>query len=264
MTVIAFSTLLAVATAREAFDPARLTRAITTIFFSQVVVGVSNDYHDRALDARTQSYKPLARGAVTPGEALALIALASLLMLAFGASLGPLALGLALLGTFAGLLYNFVLRGTPFSWFPYVLGFVTLPIFIWVTMERFDARQLALVPIGVSLLLAVHLAHTLPDVEGDAKVGVRGFAVALGRERGLRFAWGACVAAQVIALVSAIIVESNMQIVLAAILVSGALIAASIVRYRRNPTSATLRGNFRLIAPSAVILTTGWLFALKT
>lgn len=261
--VIVLSTLLAVATARETLDPARLTRAIATIFFSQVVVGVSNDYHDRALDAQTQSYKPLARGAVTSHEALVLIALASVLMVAFGLSLGPIAFGLALLGTIAGLLYNFALRGTTFSWFPYVLGFVTLPIFIWVTMERFDAQQLALVPIGLPLLLGVHLAQTLPDAESDVQVGVRGFAVALGRKRGLMVAWGACIAAQLSALVSAIFLDSNLQIVLTGILVSCALIALSIVRYQRNPSSATLRGNFRLIAPSAVILTTGWLFALK-
>lgn len=264
MMVIMFATILALATARETLDPSRLVRAIATLFFSQVVVGVSNDYHDRALDLHAQPYKPLARGIVTPHEALALIAIASVLMLAFGISLGPLVLALALLGTFAGQLYNFLLRGTPFSWFPYVLGFITLPIFIWVAMERFDVKQLALVPVGLPLLFGVHLAQTLPDIESDARVGVRGFAVALGRERGLIVAWSACIAAQLLALVSAILLNSIMQIVLVAIFVSFALVVLSIARFHRNPSSATLRGNFRLIAPSAVILTAGWLFALKT
>lgn len=262
--VIALSTMLGLATARDALDPSHLARAIAAIFFSQVVVGISNDYHDRALDAQTQPYKPLARGAVTPNEALALIGIASVLMLVFGISLGPIAFGLALLGTFAGLLYNFVLRGTPLSWFPYVLGFVTLPIFIWITMERFDARQLALIPIGLPLLFAVHLAQTLADVESDIKVGVRGFAVALGLERGWAFAWGACAAALCIALASALLLDSDLRLIAFVILISSALVALSIVRYHRNPSSDTLRVNFRLIAPSAVILIAGWLFALKT
>ncbi len=261
--VVALAACLALGTARETFDSSRLTRAIATIFVSQVVVGISNDYHDRALDAQTQSYKPLARGAVTPIEALTLIAIASVLMLAFGISLGPAAFALALLGTFAGLLYNFVLRGTPFSWFPYVIGFITLPIFIWVTMERFDARQLGLVPVGLPLLFSVHLAHALPDVESDKQVGVRGFAVALGRELGWKIAWGACIVAQCVALASAILLNSDLRILSFAILISFALVALSIARYHGNPSSATLRGNFRLIAPSAVILTVGWLFALK-
>ena len=73
-------------------------------------------------------------------------------MLAFAISLRPIVLALALPGTFAGSLYSFVLRGTPFSWFPNVLGFITLLVAIWVALERFDPKQLALIPIGLPLL----------------------------------------------------------------------------------------------------------------
>ncbi len=261
--VVLFAAILALATARESLDLSRFVRAIATLFFSQVVVGISNDYHDRALDAQGQPWKPLASGIVAANEALALIALAFVLMLAFAISLGPIVLALALLGTFAGLLYNFSLRGTPFSWFPYVLGFITLPISIWVAMERFDARQLVLVPIGLPLLLGVHLAQTLPDVESDLALGVHGLAVTLGRARGVTLIWSVCIGAQMIALVTALLLNSDLSIVLAAIVASFALVAASIVRYHRRPTSATLRANFRLIAPSAVILAAGWLAALR-
>jgi hypothetical protein len=65
------------------------------------------------------------------------------------------------------------------------------------------------------------------------------------------------------ALVSAILLNSDLRILAFAMLVSFALVTLSIARYRRNPSSTTMRGNFRLIAPSAVILTVGWLFALK-
>src|SRR5450756_173709 len=142
MMVVTLATVLALATARETTDLSRLVRAIAALFFSQIVVGISNDLHDRALDAQAQPWKPLARGIVTPNEARALIALAFVLMLAFAATLGPVIVLLALLGTFAGILYNFWLRDTAFSWFPYVLGFVVLPLFVWVSMARFDARQL--------------------------------------------------------------------------------------------------------------------------
>jgi 4-hydroxybenzoate polyprenyltransferase len=264
MMVVALAAILAAATARESTDLSRLIPAIATLFFSQAVVGISNDYHDRALDAQTQKWKPLARGVVTPDEARALTAFAFVLMLAFAISLGAFVLLLALLGTFAGLLYNFWLRGTPFSWFPYVLGFIVLPVFIWVSMERFDARQLALVPIGLPLLLSVHLAQTLPDLEGDIAFGARGFAATLGRARGVAVVWSACVSAQMIALVSALLLDSNLQIVFAAVLTSFTLVALSIALYHRRPTSETLRANFRLIAASAVILVGGWLAALKT
>lgn len=262
MMVVTLATVLALATAREATDLSRLVRAVAALFFSQVVVGISNDLHDRALDAQAQPWKPLARGIVTPNEARALIALASVLMLAFAASFGPVVVLLALLGTFAGILYNFWLRDTPFSWFPYVLGFVTLPVSVWISMEHFDARQLLLVPLGLPLLVGVHLAQTLPDTETDLALGVRGFAVTLGRARGVMVVWNVLIGAQMLALVSAILLGSNLPIVLTATGASFALVAASIALYHRRPTSATLRAIFRLVAPSAVILVAGWLAAL--
>jgi 4-hydroxybenzoate polyprenyltransferase len=262
MMVVTLAAVLAVATARETTDLSRLVRAIAALFCSQVVVGISNDFHDRALDAQGQPWKPLARGIVTPNEARALIALAFVLMLTFAASFGPVVVLLALLGTFAGILYNFWLRDTAFSWFPYVLGFVALPVFVWVSMGRFDARQLLLVPLGLPLLVGVHLAQTLPDTETDRALGVRGFAVTLGRARGVMVVWSALIGAQMLALVSALLLGSNLQIILTATGASFALIAASIALYHRAPTSATLRAIFRLVAPSAVILVAGWLAAL--
>ncbi len=262
MTVVTLAAVLGVATARETTDLSRLVRAIATLFFSQVVVGISNDYHDSLLDAQAQPWKPLARGIITPNEARALIALAFVLMLACAVSLGSVIVLLALLGTFAGILYNFWLRGTPFSWFPYVLGFVTLPISIWISMEHFDARQFLLVPLGLPLLVGVHLAQTLPDTETDRALGVRGFAVTLGRARGVMVVWSALIGAQMLALVSPLLLGSNLQIILTATGASFALVAASIALYHRAPTSATLRVVFRLVAPSAVILVAGWLAAL--
>lgn len=261
--VVTFAAIFALATARESLELSRFLRAISTLFFSQMVVGISNDYHDRALDMRGQPWKPLASGIVTPNEARVLTALAFLLMLAFAISLGPIVLVLALLGTFAGLLYNFWLRGTPFSWFPYVLGFTILPIFIWTSQVRFDIKQLWLFPIGLPLLLGVHLAQALPDAESDLALGVRGLAVTLGHERGVIIIWFACIVAQLVALVTALLLNSDLQVLIAAMLSSFVLIAASIAQYRRRPTSATLRANFRLIAPGAVILVAGWLAALK-
>jgi 4-hydroxybenzoate polyprenyltransferase len=264
MMVITFAAILAIVTARDALDLSRLVRTVAALFFSQVVVGISNDYHDRLLDAQGQPWKPLARGIVTPNEARALIALAFVLMLACAVLLGPIALSFVLLGTLAGQIYNFRLRGTPFSWLPYVLGFIILPIFVGVAMERFDARQLALVPIGLPLLFAVHLAQTLPDLETDRVLGVRGVAVTLGHTRGVTAMWRAWAGAQALALASAALLGLDLGFVLIATGISLALEVASIVMYHHGATSSTLRVIFRLIAASAVILVAGWLLGLKS
>ncbi|MBI5034211.1 MAG: UbiA family prenyltransferase [Chloroflexi bacterium] len=262
MMVVALATILAIATARDALDLSRLARAIGALFFSQVVVGTSNDLHDRVLDAQGQPWKPIVRGIVTPNEARVNIAVAFVLMLVFGISLGWIALLLVLLGTLAGQLYNYWLRDTPFSWLPYVIGFITLPIYVWIVMQRFDARQFVLVPIGLPLLFGVHLAQTLPDTETDIAVGVRGFAVTLGRTRGVIVVWSTMIGAQIVTLVSAIVLQLNLEIVGAAVAISLALVVASMWLYHRQPTSNTLRVVFHLIAPSAVVLIAGWLMAL--
>ncbi|MCL4486923.1 MAG: UbiA family prenyltransferase [Chloroflexi bacterium] len=262
MMVVTVATVLALATAHDAARYPRIAVAIAALFCSQAVVGISNDYHDRGLDAQAQQWKPLASGVVTPNEARALIAAAFVLMLGFAATLGPYVLALALAGTLAGLFYNFVLRGTPLSWLPYVLGFAVLPVYVWTTVERFDARQLALVPIGIPLLIGVHLAQTLPDLETDRALGGRGAAVTLGLDRGIAVVWTSVIGAQALGLLSALWLGSAPAIAFPAVGLSFGLAVVGIALCRHRPSSETLRVVFRLVAASAVVLAGGWLVAL--
>jgi 4-hydroxybenzoate polyprenyltransferase len=262
MMVVTLGIVLALATAHDAASYPRIALAIAALFCSQAVVGISNDYHDRRLDAQAQPWKPIASGVVAPNEARALIATAFLLMLAFSAALGPPVLALALAGTAVGLLYNYVLRGTPLSWAPYIIGFIVLPVYIWTSVARFDVRQLALVPIGMPLLIGVHLAQTLPDLETDRALGARSMAVSLGLERGLVLVWTCLIGAQVLGLLTSLWLGSSPAFTFPAIGISFGLAVAAIALYRRRPSSDTLRAVFRLVAAGAVILAGGWLVGL--
>ncbi len=261
--VLSFATILAIATARNSVDLDRLIRTIATLFFSQAIVGITNDYHDQDFDERAQPFKPLVSGLVTPDEARALVVLAFFLMLVFALSLGPVFLVLALLGTLTGLAYNFGLKQTRFSWLPYLLGFVVLLAAVWIGIERFDARELYLLPSGLLLLFGVHLAHALPDIESDSSLGIGGLAVVVGKRASLVIAWGALVSGQLLSLGTAILLGSEMVLVLTTFVACFLLVSLTIALYWRYPTNHTLRLNFRLVALSSVILAAGWLVALK-
>ncbi|MBI3741223.1 MAG: UbiA family prenyltransferase [Chloroflexi bacterium] len=255
--------ILGIASARENFDAARFARAIITLFLSQAHVGMTNDYLDRTLDAQAQPNKPIARGLVQPSEARALIIVAFIAMLAFALTLGPIGFILALLGTLAGQIYNFKLRGTPYSWVAYVMGFSVLPFFVWDAASSFSWTYLLMFPMGIPLVFAAHLAQTLPDVETDRALGVFGFAASLGRTRAALLLWFVLIAAHAIAFASGYWLSSNLQILFVAMLGSLALIVASAIIYyaRRDTTSSKIV--FRLVSPSALILVAGWLASLK-
>ncbi len=262
--VVALALILGIASARENLDAARLVRALATLFLSQVHVGMTNDYLDRELDAQAQPFKPLARGTVKPNEARAVIFASFALMLFFAITLGPIGFLLAMLGTLAGQIYNFWLRGTPFSWLAYMMGFAVLPFFVWDAVQSFSVVYLLLFPIGALLVVAVHLAQTLPDVETDRALGVFGLAASLGRERAARVMWLALIAAHALVLTTFFVLRFDLAVLLAAMLASLALIATSAMLYYARRTPASTRFVFRLIAPSALILVAGWLEAVAS
>ena len=224
---------------------------------------MTNDYLDRGLDARAQPFKPLARGTVKPHEARVLIFASFALMFFFALSLGPVGFGLALLGTLAGQIYNFWLRGTPFSWLAYFMGYAVLPFFIWDAVQSFSLVYLLLFPIGALLVVAVHLAQTLPDVETDRALGVFGLAATLGRERAALVMWSTLVSAQALALITFFVLRFDLAVLLAAMLASLALIATSALIFYTRRTAASARVVFRLVAPSALILVAGWLTSVR-
>ncbi len=261
--VLSLAIILALASARADLDMARLTRALVTLFLSQAHVGMTNDYLDRALDAQAQTWKPIARGLVKPNEARALIIASFALMFIFALTLGPLGFALAMLGTLAGQIYNFRLRGTRYSWVAYVMGFAVLPFFIWDAVNAFSFERLLIIPVGIPLIFAAHLAQTLPDVESDRALGVFGFAASLGRERAAVLLWLMLCAAHTLAFGTAYWLNSNLQTLFVVMLASAALVAVSMFIYYARRTPQSLRIVFRLVSPSALILVAGWLAALR-
>jgi 4-hydroxybenzoate polyprenyltransferase len=174
--------------------------------------------------------------------------------LALSWPLGPAALGLGALGTGAGLAYSAGLKGTIWSWAPFWVGFPTLALWAFAAAERLRAELWTVYLVGLPLVLAVHLADTLPDVAADRAAGLRGLAHRLGPAAAQRACWLALVAAQLLALLARPGGPTLSPTWLAS---AGGLVGAVVLR------GDLARGHWVAVAVAALALGVDWLMAIS-
>ena len=163
-----------------------MLRAGSVVLLSQIAVGALNDYVDRELDAQLQPDKPIPSALVSPALALGLVIVSLILIVPAGLTFGTGAFAVAAIGTFAGLAYDLWLKPTPLSFLGYIGGFLSLLTWVWLVAGHFSLWLVPLYPAAVLLLVAAHLAQSLPDIETDRTVGLHGLAVVLGPARSVR------------------------------------------------------------------------------
>ena len=178
LVVTALALALGIATELETWRLALLT---TSVFAGQLSVGISNDALDAERDrAVGRTDKPIARGDVSArvawGAALGLLATALLL----SAPLGWRMLAAHALALGSAWAYNAGLKSTPWSIAPFLVSFGIFPSL--ATLSAPDpsfAAGWAWIA-GAALGAAVHLTNVLPDLDDDARTGVRGLPHRLG------------------------------------------------------------------------------------
>jgi 4-hydroxybenzoate polyprenyltransferase len=145
---------------------------------------VINDFADREFDphVRRTASRPLARGAVSPAEALALFAVLGLIALALLIPLNRPTQVLALIGGVLAVTYPFLKRffalpqaylGLAFSWsVPMAFAAQTgeLPLVAWVLFVA-----------GVLWTTAYDTIYAMVDREDDLVIGIRSSAILFGR-----------------------------------------------------------------------------------
>ena len=228
----------------------RLGLFLGSLLLTQVAISVYNDYCDRDLDAAAKPHRAIPSGAVAPPHALGLAAATLLFGLALSAPLGTVALALGAFGTGAGLLYSAWLKRTPLSWLPFAVGFPTLVLWSYAAVGRWDARLWSGYLVGLPLVLAIHLADTLPDLADDAVECVRGLAHRLGA----RVVRVASAAALLAGLALAVVLGAAGPALLGAALAAAA--TAALLALRRDEL---VRYGAAL---TAALLTLGWLAGL--
>jgi 4-hydroxybenzoate polyprenyltransferase len=263
-----FPTLLNVlATAGLAFvadgspDAWVLARMLIAMALIQCSIGAANDYADRHLDALTKPSKPIAAGLVSPPAAAALAVGCAGGGAIVAATLGGASLGLAMLGLACGLAYDLRLKRSILSALPFMVAIPTLPLWVWATLDAWDAVLWWLLPLGALIGLSVHLVNTLPDIEDDARHGVRGLAHRLGRGRSMVLGWGSFGAALLLSAALALGIDYDWRWYAPAAAFGVAMLVASVVLSKRGGGLASSGGAFALVGVGAAVAAVGWLAA---
>lgn len=149
----------------------------------QFSISMINDYCDRALDAASKPGKPIVRGLVTPREALIVGIVMGVLMVVLLLPLPPLALVVSLCYLALGQAYNLGLKATAWSGCIFALMVALIPLYIFAGLGRTSPIAFWFVLVGFLLGVALNVANSLPDLEGDASGGARTLAVVLGLKR---------------------------------------------------------------------------------
>jgi heme o synthase len=170
--VTAAATLLAIGAGHSAAGAALVGLAVLA---SQLAVGWTNDWLDAERDrAVGRTDKPLATRAVSRRA----VGIAGLVAAVATPLLG-LASGLAAAATItaallSALLYNWPLKFTPASVVPYAFSFAALPAFVILALPDAPRPPLWIIAAGGLLGAGAHFANVLPDLDDDARTGVRG------------------------------------------------------------------------------------------
>jgi 4-hydroxybenzoate polyprenyltransferase len=166
------------------------------IALDQASVGLSNDALDAPRDREVgRTDKPVARGDIAVGLVYIAAVSAAVLSLALTVPLGVLAVAAHAVALGSAWLYNVIAKGTALSVLPYIVSFGILPAIATLAAPVPVWPQWWAMAAGALLGVAAHFANVLPDLDDDARTGIRGLPHRLGLRPSLVVTWVALVLA---------------------------------------------------------------------
>lgn len=233
-------------------DPARIVLVGAAMLAGQLSIGWSNDWIDADRDsAVARSDKPIASGLVSRSAVRGAALAAAVVAVPLSVLLGPPAALVNIVGIASGWSYNAWLKRTPASGVPYLITFGTLPLFVTLSLSEPRPAAWWAIAVGALLGFGAHFANVLPDLDDDARTGVRGLPHILGRRYSGVIAFVSLAAASLLASIG--IASSAPGLIAVAVigLAAGVAIAitGTILALTRPPT----RLLFQLIIASAVV-----------
>lgn len=230
----------------------------------QVSIAMINDYCDRETDAQSKPEKPIPRGLIHPREALIAGILMIALMLVLLIQLPLLALIISLCYLALGQAYNLGLKSTPLSGIVFALAMPLIPLYAFAGVGRTPPVIFWLVPAGFLLGIALNLANSLSDLEGDAAYGARTLAVVLG----VRRSFAACqilivlCAAMIGILTITGIVPATPWIIALLLFLTFLAVVGMLLFFGPGKPLKTRRTYFYLVTLTCILLAGGWLIGV--
>ncbi len=242
-------------------EPITLLRVVGVVALGQACVGITNELRDMPQDRLVKPHRPLVNGRVNPAIARLLAWCVGIGSLVLGATFGWVGVLFSLLGTGAGLLYNFWLKGTLLSWLPYAISFSLLPIWPFVALENWNPTLAWIWGLIVPTSIVLNIAQSLADIEDDRTLGIGGIAERLGRNQALLLMWACCGLTAALALMTA--AESSRFIVLlVAASIAVVLVGVAAWHCYQRPGLAAWQLTWRCVAAAMGILGIGWFSAV--
>ena len=230
----------------------------------QVSIAMINDYCDRRLDAAGKPTKPIARGLVTPKEALIGGLVMTGVMLLLLLPLNRLALVISLCYLVLAQGYNLGLKSTPLSGVLFALAMPLIPAYAFAGVGRVLPVLFWLILVGFLLGVALNLANALTDLEEDAAHGAGTLAVVLGMKRS--FAVTRLFLLLSIILIGLLtvtrLVPAQPWIVGAALLLSCGMFVVFLLFFGPKRPLRTRKLYFYLFALTCIVLAGGWLIGV--
>ncbi len=233
-----------------------------SIFLVSASVGSMNDFLDVDLDRRTKPEKPIARGDLKPRTAFAISVLSAVVGVLLSAVLGLPVMVVALLVLASGLAYDVWLKGTLWSWVPYGIGIPALPVWGFLAAGRFTPVLLLSFPLGVLISLALYLANTIPDLEGDTAFGIKGLAHRLGLRRSLIATWVCFGVTIVLLALTPTLFGNDARWLLPGLGLGAVLLLVMVGDYLVIRSKASLHRGWYLSAVLAGVLGVSWVISL--
>ncbi len=226
----------------------------------QCSISMINDYCDRRLDALSKPGKPIVRGLVLPGEALAGGILMIVVMVGCLLFLNPLALVISLGYLALGQAYNFGLKSTLWSGVVFALANPLIPLYVLAGVNHLPSAAFWLVPVGFLIGVALNLANALPDVEEDRAGGAKTLAVALGVRGSFMMCPLLIVLAVVLMMVLVVfrVVVSNSWAAPALFVITCLVVGTLALLFGPQRPVSTRKVYFYLVASLCLLLGAGW------
>jgi 4-hydroxybenzoate polyprenyltransferase len=259
--VVVVTGLLAWMIDGSSLSGAELGRLLLAMLGGQLLVGITNELIDSDADRLSKPSKPIPAGLVSRRGAVLFGAGGLILMLVAGSSFGALSFSILLIGTGTGIAYSLWFKRSPFAWLPYLIALPLLPIWVAVSLDRFDPALLLLYPLGALAVLGVQLAQSIPDIDADRAAGIDSVTTRLGERRALWLCWCSLLGSMLLASMGAVIRDGSYRPMEFASLVVLGLVALDIALYRWNRRIGVMAA-FPCAAASAALLSLAWLASI--
>ena len=245
--------------ARGLPNPGRFALLLAAQLAAQFTISLANDYFDAPYDRLSQPGKPVPAGVISRRRVGQWAVVGVGVTLALAAPLGGMVLLFTSLGLGPGLAYDAGLKRTGASALPFMLGFGVLPLWAAAGVNvSLTGPVLACAGLTTVLVIALHLADTLPDLEGDHASGARGLAHVLGPKRALLACWGSLLLGQILAFGLALFYPVNWLVFGPVLVLTLLLLRAAVGLYRRDGPAGLARMS-GLIEAAALLTSLGWL-----